>query len=178
MTSSSSFSPFGVQRRYLLGGVLAAGFVQLTPWRWASAATSGASGFMALSAYLTERNDLPAPLGARMQAAWQELDDKFNANVDALWQWIDSNHVALAELNPRLQAEKPELAKVPAQIMQIWWQGIAGSGTQVRVVTYEHALNAEAVADRLRPPSYAYGNYGSWHQNPTTFTLKRTTIRL
>ena len=178
MTSASSFSPFGLKRRYLLGGVLAAGVVQLTPWRLATASTSGNSGFMALSAYLTQRDDLDPKLGARMQAAWQELDDKFNANVDALWQWIDSNQVALADLNTKLQAEKPELAKVPAQVMQIWWQGIAGSGTQVRVVTYEHALNAQAVADKLRPPSYAYGHYGSWSQNPTTFDLKRVTTRL
>lgn len=127
---------------------------------------------MALSQYLTERDDLTAKQGLRMQNAWQELDAQFSANVDALWQWIDSQKVALAELNERLKAEKPELAKVPAQVMQIWYTGIAGSGNQVRVVAYESALNAGVVADRLRPPSYAYGTYGSWSSNPTKFALR------
>ena len=130
-----------------------------------------------MSQYLTARDDLSPQLGARMQAAWQALDPAFNANVDALWQWIDSQKVALNDLNARLAADQPALAKVPAQIMQIWWSGIAGSGDKVRVVAYEHALNAEAVADKLRPPSYVYGGYGSWHTNPTTFDLKRLISR-
>ncbi len=29
------------------------------------------------------------------------------------------------------------------------------------------------VADKLRPPSYAYGAYGSWTSNPTSFNLKQ-----
>lgn len=175
MPHTPSFPAFGLNRRHLLGGFLAASAVQMAPWALATtsiAAPAASPAFMALSQYLTERDDLTAKQGARMQMAWQALDDKFSANVDALWQWIDSNHVALAELNTRMAAEKPDLAKVPAQVMQIWYTGIAGSGTKVRVVAYESALNAQVVADKLKPPSYVYGMYGSWTSNPTTFNLR------
>lgn len=176
MTQTPSFPAFGLRRRHVLGGFLAASALHVTPFAMAAEPTASPA-FMALSKFLTAREDLNPKMGARMQAAWQELDPQFSANVDALWQWVESEHITLGDLNTRLKADKPELAKVPAQVMQIWWQGIAGSGNQVRVVTYEHALNAQAVADKLRPPSYAYGSYGSWSMNPTKFDLKRITIR-
>ena len=176
MTPTPSFPAFGLRRRHVLGGFLAASALHVTPFAMAAAPVASPA-FMALSKFLTAREDLNPAMGARMQAAWQELDDKFSTNVDALWQWIQAEQIALGDLKARMTAEKPELAKVPAQVMQVWWQGIAGDGTKVRVVTYEHALNAEAVADKLRPPSYAYGNYASWSANPTTFNLQRVTIR-
>lgn len=128
---------------------------------------------MALSQYLTERTDLSAKLGARMQAALQALDGQFTTQAAALWQWIDSQKVPLAQLNERLKAEKPELAGVPGKVMQVWYLGVAGSGTQARVVAYEFALNAQTVSDKLKPPTYSYGVYGSWTSNPTTFNLQR-----
>lgn len=127
---------------------------------------------MALSRYLTERDDLHQAQGARLLAALNALDGKFNDKLEALWKWIGANQVALVELNARLKAEQPELAAVPMNVMQVWYQGIAGSGTATRVVAYEYALNAQVVADWLRPPSYVYGVYGSWVRNPTTFKLQ------
>lgn len=86
---------------------------------------------------------------------------------------MQAQQVTLAQLNERLKAEKPEMLAIPGQIMQAWYLGIVGAGTQARVVTYEFALNAQTVADKLRPPSYSYGVYGSWTSNPTTFNLQR-----
>ncbi len=166
------FSLPGLQRRHLLGGALAVGAVQLAPWSWAAAPVTDASRFMALSSYLTERSDLNARLGARMQTALQAVNAQFAAQVDALWQWVDGHKVPLAQLNERLKAEKPELAGVPAQLMQAWYLGVAGAGTQAKVVAYEFALNAQVVSDKLKPPTYAYGMYGSWSANPTKFDLK------
>lgn len=161
-----------MRRRHLLGSALAVGAVQLAPWSWAAAPAADAAGFMALSRCLTERDNLSTKLGARMQAALQSLNAQFNAQALALWQWIDAEKVPLAQLNARLKAEKPELLGIPADVMQVWYMGIAGSGTATRVVAYEFALNALTVADKLRPPSYAYGVYGSWARNPNTFNLQ------
>lgn len=131
---------------------------------------------MALSQYLTARNDLSAKLGARMQAALQALDSQFSAQADALWSWIQSQNIALDQLHARLKAEKPDLAAVPAQVMQVWYLGIAGSGAHTRVVAYEFALNAQTVSDKLKPPTYSYGVYGSWTANPTKFNLQRIPV--
>ena len=173
MTSTPSFPSFGLQRRHLLGGALAVSMVQMAPLSWAAAPAGASSSFMALSQYLTARSDLHPKLAARMQAALQALDGQFNAQVDALWSWIDSQQVALNDLTARVKAERPELAGVPVQVMQVWYLGVAGSGTKARAVTYEFALNAQTVSDKLKPPTYAYGSYGSWTSNPTQFNLKR-----
>ena len=133
--------------------------------------------FSGITRYLTERGDLPQAQGARLLATQNELDGKFNGKLDTLWKWIGSSQVALANLNERLKAEQPDLADVPMNVMQLWYQGIAGSGTATRVVAYEHALNAAVVADMLRPPSYVYGAYGSWSSNPTTFKLQLITVQ-
>lgn len=177
MTSTPQFPSFGLHRRHLLGGALAVGVAQLAPLSWAAAPAADAQGFMALSRYLTERNDLSPKLGSRLQAALQSLNDQFPGQAQALWQWIEAGKVPLAQLNERLKAEKPELAGIPGDVMQVWYMGIAGSGTRTRVVAYEFALNAQTVSDRLRPPSYAYGVYGSWTRNPNTFNLQRLPVQ-
>lgn len=170
------FPSFGLQRRQLLGGVLAASAVQFTSWGRAAPAAADSASFMALSQYLTARDDLNPRLGARLQAALQALDPRFGPQASALWQWITHGQVALAQLNARLQAEQPDLAALPGQVMQAWYLGIAGSGTRTRVVAYEFALNAQTVADKLKPPTYSYGLYGSWTRNPTTFNLQRLPV--
>lgn len=181
MPSTPQFPSFGLRRRHLLGGALAAGVVQLVPWSQAAApaadsAPGTATSFMALSQYLTAREDLNAQLGARMHTALQAINGEFPAQSAALWAWVQTQQVPLERLNERLQAEKPELAAIPAQIMQVWYLGIAGDGAQARVVAYEFALNAQTVGDKLKPPTYAYGVHGSWTRNPTTFNLQRQPV--
>lgn len=179
MTTPTRYPSFGLQRRHLLGGVLAAGAVQLAPLSWAAApAEPTASGaFLALSQYLTERSNLSPRMAARLQAGWQALDSAFAANVEALWQWLQTNQVSLAQLNARLKAEQPALAAVPGQVMQAWYLGIVGSGREARALAYEFALNAQTVADKLRPPTYAYGVYGSWSHNPASYQLQRLPVQ-
>lgn len=177
MNTLPQFPSFGLRRRHLLGGALAAGAVQLMPWSQAAAPVAETSAsFMGLSQYLTARADLNAGLGTRLQAALQALDAEFPARSAALWAWVQSQQVPLEEFQTRLQAEKPELAAIPAQVMQAWYLGIAGDGAKARVVAYEFALNAQTVGDKLKPPTYAYGVYGSWTSNPTTFDLQRQPV--
>jgi hypothetical protein len=177
MNTSPQFPSFGLRRRHLLGGALAAGAVQLIPWSQAAApVTDAATSFIPLSQYLTARTDLNARLGARMQAALQALDAEFPAQSAALWAWVQSQQVPVEQFHARLQAEKPELAAIPVQIMQAWYLGVAGDGAKARVVAYEFALNAQTVGDKLKPPTYAYGVYGSWTSNPTTFDLQRQPV--
>lgn len=176
MTTKTTYPVFGLRRRHVLGGALAMG--ALASLRWADAATPDAASasFMALSAYLTERQNLDAAIGARLLAAQKAVDSSVPAKLDALWAWVSSQQVPLADLNARVAADKPAFAGLAAQVMQLWYQGIAGSGTNTRVVNYEYALNAQVVGDKLRPPSYAYGGYGSWASNPTTFALKHNPV--
>ena len=44
--------------------------------------------------------------------------------------------------------------------------GDVGAGDTATCITYTNALMNVAVSDVLRPPSYAYGPYGSWAAKP------------
>ena len=67
-----------------------------------------------------------------------------------------------------LDGEHSPLAPLPRQIMSAWFLGVVGGGGSgdARCVAYETALNAVVVADVLKPPTYAYGAYGSWSAKP------------
>ena len=41
-------------------------------------------------------------------------------------------------------------------------------GKDARCVAYETALDAVIVADVLKPPTFAYGAYGSWSAKPNS----------
>lgn len=168
------------QRRQFVTGLLVLGVAQIAPWALATspaptptpAPAAASPAFLALSHYLTEREGLNPRLAARMQAALQALDASFATKAEALWRWIDGQRIPLAAFDGRLKAEQPELAATAEQTMQVWVLGIAGADFQTRVLAFEYALNAQLVADKLKPPTYAYGLPGSWSLNPNSFDLK------
>jgi hypothetical protein len=41
-----------------------------------------------------------------------------------------------------------------------------GEGDKARCLSFETNLSNELVSDKLRPPSYCYGGYGSWSEKP------------
>ena len=70
------------------------------------------------------------------------------------------------KLQKTLDDEKSPLAPLPHDLAKAWFQGIVGSGDKARCIAFETALNAVIVADVLKPPTYAYGAYGSWASKP------------
>ncbi|MOA10784.1 Fructose dehydrogenase small subunit precursor [compost metagenome] len=178
MHSTPLFPAFGLNRRRILGGALVAGAAGLVPWALAQTAASGTASqapvdaFMGLSKYLSELGDLDAAMGKRLLAAHLQLDPGWGERMQALWAWVQAEKVGLAQLNAALKSQDAGWAKLPAQLMQGWYLGIVGDGKNTRVVAYEFALNARTVSDQLKPPTYAYGGYGSWTVNPASVRLK------
>lgn len=127
---------------------------------------------MGLSRHLTERSDLDAGMGARLLAAHLQLDPAWGERMQALWAWVQAVQLGLAQLNEALKAQPADWAKLPAQLMQGWCLGIVGDDKNTRVVAYAFALNARTVSDQLKPPTYAYGGYGSWTVNAASVRLK------
>lgn len=80
---------------------------------------------------------------------------------------INERKIDPLDLQKVLDAEHPELAPLPRKIATAWFMGIVGSAEAARCLAYETALNAVIVADVLKPPTYAYGAYGSWARKPT-----------
>jgi hypothetical protein len=157
----------GPTRRLVLRGFVAAYVASRIPWALAqSVASADIAPFMALSALLAGRQSLDAAQGQRLFAALVADDPGFPAAAKSLLDTIEAQKLDPATLQQALDAEKSALAPIPRRVMIAWYLGIVGSGDKARCIAFETALNAELVADVLKPPTYSYGAYGSWARKP------------
>jgi Membrane bound FAD containing D-sorbitol dehydrogenase len=122
--------------------------------------------FLQVSLILTGHGQLPSAQAARMYRALAASDPDFSTQVQALQMFMTERKLAASGLQGVLDSEKPAFAALPRRILQCWYVGVAGSGAHAACVAYEDALMNVAVSDQLRPPSYAYGAYGSWSAQP------------
>lgn len=156
-------SPSNPGRRTVLAGLLSLYAASLIPLAFAEPARGA---FLTLSAMLAGRQPLDQRQAARLYDALSADDDGFGAGVQALLALVTQRRIDPLQLQPLLDAEHPALAPLPRKIVTAWYLGIVGSGERARCLAYETALNAALVADVLKPPTYAYGAYGSWAKKP------------
>jgi fructose 5-dehydrogenase small subunit len=159
--------PATPSRRQLLGGLLTAYTATLIPWALAQPAPHADRGaFTALSAILVGRQALDAAQTARLYDALAAADAHFPADVQALLTLMNQRRIDPLQWQSVLDTEHSPLAPLPRKIVSAWYLGVVGSGESARCIAYETALNAVVVADVLKPPTYAYGAYGSWANKP------------
>lgn len=157
----------GPSRRILLAGLLTASTASLIPWALAQPVTDANRGsFLAISALLVGRQALDAVQAKRLYDALVADDAGFPAAAQSLLTLINERKIDPLQLQQTLDDEKSPLAPLPRKIASAWLLGIVGSDEKARVVAFETALNAVIVADMLKPPTYAYGVYGSWAKKP------------
>lgn len=160
--------PRSPARRRLLAGILSAYTAALMPWALAEPIDDEPHGaFIALSALLAGRKVLDRDLGARLYEALRQEDPGFPEAVRSLLALIEQRQIDPLVLQQVLDDSQSPLAAVPRKLVYAWYMGIVGEGDHARVIAYEHALNAVVVSDVLKPPTYAYGAYGSWTRKPT-----------
>jgi hypothetical protein len=159
-------------RRLLLTSILASYASSFIPWSMAqtqSAAPASAAAddeFLSLSTLITGRATLDPAQAKRLHAGLVATMPSFAEQLSALAAFVASNKPAAHDLQSSLDAANAPFAKLPATIATAWYVGVVGSGADARCVTYESSLMNVVVSDRLKPPSYAYGPYGSWGHNP------------
>ena len=157
-----------ISRRVILGGLLTAYTASLIPWAVAQSAPDTDRGnFLALSALIAGRQSLDNDLAMRYYDALVAADPDFPSAVTALLTLITRHQIDPMQLQTTLDENHPELAGVPRRIATAWFLGMVDAGDRVKVLAYEHSLNAEAVSDVLKPPSYCFGGYGSWANKPS-----------
>jgi hypothetical protein len=157
----------GPDRRTLLTGLTATYLFSHVPAVIAQPADAGArDAFMAVSRILTGRPSLDIDQAARLYDALAADSPGFAADVQALRSFMDERRIDPAQLQSTLNAEQSPLTAVPRSIVKAWYTGIVGEAERARCVTFETSLMHVAVADRLNPPSYCYGSYGSWMDQP------------
>lgn len=160
-------APTNPGRRRLLAGLVTAYTASFIPWAMAvPVSDAGHGSFLAVSALLAGRRMLDAGLGRRLHAALVAIDSEFDANCQALLELIEAQKIDPVRLQATLDASDSKLAPLPRKIMRAWCLGLVGEGEAARCIAYENALNAVMVSDILKPPTYAYGAYGSWSRPP------------
>ena len=164
---ASHDNPADPTRRRLLAGLLTAYTASLIPWALAQPAPHADIGaFTALSAILVGRQALDAVQASRLYDALVAVQPNFPADAQALLTLINDRHIDPQQLQGVLDGEHSPLAPLPRSILGAWALGVVGTGKDARCIAYETALNAVMVADVLKPPTYAYGAYGSWASKP------------
>jgi hypothetical protein len=124
------------------------------------------AAFMAQSHLITGHDQLDEALGRRIHDRFREQDPAFDARLAVLAGFLARQPVDTAGLQASLDAAGSDAAPLPRQLARAWFTGVVGEGAGARCVTYAGALMNLLVADILRPPSYAYGPYGSWSKSP------------
>jgi hypothetical protein len=166
-TSDETAAAPDFSRRTLLVALLSASTAALIPWALAEpVADAGSGAFLALSAILAGRQSLDATQAKRLYVALTADDAGFPAAAQSLLALINERKIDPLQLQKTLDDEKSPLATVPRRVATAWFLGVVGSGAKARCLAFETALNAQMVADVLKPPSYAYGAYGSWSKKP------------
>ncbi|MXN17914.1 hypothetical protein GR170_08710 [Pseudooceanicola sp. GBMRC 2024] len=160
--------PLSPSRRQVLSGIsaLAAGVALGAPLLPRAAQAAGTDDFLAVSRSLVGNHALKPEFAAALQAAFAKTDPGFGDKLKTLRGLIGDGPVTGEALKARLSDAPPEVAALPQALLTGWYLGIAGSGEQAVCVAYVDALSNVEVADVLRPPSYAYGAYGSWANPP------------
>jgi len=155
------------ERRTFMAGLTAVCLVSYVPSATAQP-TDAASrdAFLGVSRMLTGRPTLDADHAARLYEALVADAPSFPADVQALLAFIDQRRIDPAQLQQVLDAEQSPLTGLPRTIVKAWYTGIVGEAERARCVTFETSLMYVAVADRLNPPSYCTGSYGSWMDKP------------
>lgn len=156
-----------VSRRVVLAGFVAAYSASLIPWALAQPANdAGHAAFLALSAIIAGKQVLNPQLAQRLYDALVADDAEFPAKARSLLSFVETNKIDPSILQKTLDDRKSPAARLPHKIASAWFLGIVGDGTAARCLAYEIALNAVIVSDVLKPPTYAYGVYGSWASKP------------
>ncbi|MCW3474898.1 sorbitol dehydrogenase family protein [Limobrevibacterium gyesilva] len=164
-TTAGSHDPV---RRALLVTLLAAYVTTLVSPALAAPSTDAAlAAFLAASKLLTGRPTLESEQASRLFGALTADDPQFPEKVQALASLIDQRKIDPLRLQQVLDAERSELAALPRDIVTAWYVGVVGDDERARCITFETSLMNVIVSDRLKPPSYCYGVYGSWAQKPT-----------
>lgn len=161
-------------RRLLLASILASYASSFIPWSLAGAQTPASAPtsanmpdeFVSVSRLITGRATLDPAQARRLYDGLVATMPSFAEQLTALAAFIASNKPTAHDLQAQLDTAKAPFAKLPTDIATAWYVGVVGSGAAARCVTFESSLMNTVVADRLKPPSYAYGPYGSWGRNP------------
>lgn len=128
------------------------------------ATLAGLDDLMWVSRGLTQQDNLNITVGRALLQALNHTQKGFIGSLLQLKTLLQNQPELLQQ--DRLtfaDADSEKLAKV---ILGGWYNGVVGKGEHALYVTYVNTLANQLVDDKLVPPSFSYGQCGSWAQQP------------
>jgi hypothetical protein len=128
------------------------------------ATLAGLDDLMLVSRGLTQQDNLNITVGRALLQALNHTQKGFIGSLLQLKTLLQNQPELLQQ--DRLtfaDADSEKLAKV---ILGGWYNGVVGKGEHALYVTYVNTLANQLVDDKLVPPSFSYGQCGSWAQQP------------
>lgn len=153
-------------RRAVLGSLLAASAASLIPPAFAVVPDVAQAAFLEASKFLTGRSSLDPAQATRLYDALAIDDPQFATSVRTLVSVVDERKIDPLRLQQVLDSEQSPLAALPRRIVTAWYVGVVGDGEKARCIAFETNLMNQIVSDKLKPPSYCHGGYGSWTEKP------------
>lgn len=158
----ASSQPVGVSRRCLLGSAalgLAAITLGALPVAQAAAEAEDPSlaNFIRVSAVLTAREQLNPILASLIFNEMKKEDSAFPDKVSSL----------AAVVGQPSSQWTASMTAVAREITSVWYTGLIGTGDDMRVVTYEGALQFAATQDIFIVRSYCPNRPGFWASQPS-----------
>lgn len=168
------YSKQGVTRRELLALGFVVGGLTLIPQHGAVASEESKSisdakaykAFLDVSLKLTAEKALHAKQAERTYLGLVRHEQDFAKRIKALDRVIVDEDISMSRLQRQLDSRHRDLADLPRAIATAWFEGIVGKGSKAECVAFSQALMYVPVADVLKPPSYALGEYGIWQSKP------------
>ncbi len=143
-------------------------FLALPPLKAAQSPASPAAlaDFMQISRLLTQLDELNTTLAQALLMTLEQTHPGFASALTQLKNRLQNQPALLQQDRLTFSSADAESEKIAQAILGGWYNGVVGKGKGARYVTYVDTLAAQAVSDKLVPPSFSYGPIGSWAHQP------------
>jgi len=118
--------------------------------------------FMAVSQPLCGKQVLDPQVGKVLFQALTQGNPGFAPLLAPFKQWLSERAQSTRNLTADLNAQRKDLALVPALMTRAWYLGVVGN----HAYAYEQALMYPPIKDMVVLPTYARGAPGYWEAKP------------
>ncbi len=127
---------------------------------------AGLEDLLLVSRWLTQQETLNATVGSALLMALNQTQKGFLSRLQQLKTLLQTQPALLLQDRLTLGADNADSEKLAKAILAGWYNGVVGKGQHALYVTYINTLANQLVDDKLVPPSFSYGEMGSWAQHP------------
>ncbi|ARJ44258.1 hypothetical protein B1H58_10380 [Pantoea alhagi] len=126
----------------------------------------GLDEFIQVSRLLIQQTELNVTVAHALTQAFSQTQKGFISELTRLKNLLQNQPALLQQDRLKFADADAESEKLAKAILSGWYNGVVGKGNHALYITYVNTLASQLVSDKLVPPSFSYGQIGSWAQQP------------